>query len=347
MAGSVKNAILKKKIQNTVYDLMIKTTWAMVFADSDEVSLKSYLETLNGDASTAGSYKKYIADTILNEAASSGTLGERVKNAETALAILNNIDPTVAGSLAKVLADAQGYTDTQIGDTTSIDASYTTVVAALNGIKSELEGKISGGFHFKGTKDYTSELPSTAQSEGDVWQVRYQGTSGTTRLDAEYAWNGTEWVEMGSFIDLAPYALSANVTADITAAKENVLGLSAGTAITAQNNVPGQISAAITNERDDTFAGTLAARVKGVEGDVATLNGDSATAGSVDKKILDANGQLPGTVGTTTITTMKSYVDAKAAAAEQAALDASGKFYAQATQPENLTENDLWAQLLD
>ncbi len=333
MAGSVKNAILKKKIQNTVYDLMIKTTWAMVFADSDEVSLKSYLETLNGDASTAGSYKKYIADTILNETAASGTLGERVKNAETALTILNNADPTVAGSLAKVLADAQGYTDTKVGDTTSIDASYTTVVAALNGIKTELEGKISGGFHFKGTKDYTSELPSTGQSQGDVWQVRYQGTSGTTRLDAEYAWNGTEWVEMGSFIDLAPYALSANVTADITAAKENVLGLTAGTAI--------------TNERNDTVAGTLAARVKSVEGDVATLNGDSATAGSVAKSILDANGQLPGTVGTTTITTMKSYVDAKAAAAEQAALDASGKFYAQATQPENLTENDLWAQLLD
>lgn len=347
MAGSVKNAILKKKIQNTVYDLMIKTTWAMVFAGSDEVSLQSYLQTLNGDASTVGSYKKYIADTILNEAASSGTLGERVKNAETALATLNNVDPTVAGSLAKVLADAEGYTDTKIGDTTSIDVSYTTVVAALNGIKAELEGKISGGFHFKGTKDYTSELPSTGQSQGDVWQVRYQGTSGTTRLDAEYAWNGTEWVEMGSFINLAPYALSANVAANIIAAKENVLGLAAGTAITAQNNVPGQISAAITNERDDNVSGTLAARVKGVEGSVTTLNGDSTTTGSVDKKILDANGQLPGTVGTTTITTMKSYVDAKAAAAEQAALAASGKFYAQATQPNDLTENDLWAQLLD
>ena len=36
-----------------------------------------------------------------------------------------------------------------------------------------------------------------------------------------------------------------------------------------------------------------------------------------------------------------------AAAAEQAALAASGKFYAQATQPDDLTENDLWAQLLD
>jgi len=347
MSASIKNAILKKKIGNTVYDLMIKTTWAMVFADSDSTSLKSYLETLNGSASTAGSYKKYIADEVLDETASSGKLGERVKNAETALALINNADPTVAGSMAKLLADAQSYANNKIGDLTTLDATYTTVLAAISGVKTELEGKIAGGFHFKGTKDYTSELPSSGNHEGDVWQVLYKGTSGTATLNAEYAWNGTDWIELGSFVDLSPYALSADVATAITTAKETVLGLSAGTTITSSNNVPGQIAAAISNERNDTVSGTLASRVKSTETAINTLNANDSTAGSVAKSIKDVVGTIPSTVGTTNVANVKEYVDAKSAAAEAAAIAASGVFYASTTQPANLTENDLWAQIIE
>ena len=347
MPSSIKNAILKKKIGNTVYDLMIKTTWAMVFAGSDDTSLQSYLQTLNGDANTAGSYKKYIADMVLDETASSGKLGERVKNAETALALINNADPTVSGSMAKLLADAQAYANGKIGDLTTLDAGYTTVLAAITGVKTELEGKIAGGFHFKGTKDYVSELPTTGQASGDVWQVLYTGSSGTAPLNAEYAWNGTAWVELGSFIDLSPYALSTTVASSITAAKEEVLGLSSGTTITSANNVPGQIAAAISNDRDDSVSGTLAARVKSTEQSITTLNGNSSTAGSVAKAILDATGSIPGSVGSVTTGNVKEYVDAKADAAEAAAIAASGVFYASTTQPANLTENDLWAQIIE
>lgn len=346
MPANVKNAILKKKIDSTIYDLMVKTTWAMVFAGSDDTSLQSYLETLNGADNVVGSYKNYIKTAVLDETTGSGKLGERVKIAEAALALINDADATKAGSMAKLLADAKAYSDGKIGDLTTMDVSYTTVLAALTGVKTELEGKIAGGFHFKGTKDYVSQLPATG-SEGDVWQVLYKGESGTVALNAEYAWNGTTWVELGSFVDLSPYALSTDVAAAITTAKETVLGLAAGTTIDSTNNVPGQITTAISNERNDSVEGTLAYRTKAVETRVTTLEGDDTTAGSVAKAIKDKVGVIPSSVGSTTTANAKEYIDAKVAKVADDAAAAYGRFYASASQPADLTENDLWAQIIE
>ena len=51
----------------------------------------------------------------------------------------------------------------------------------------------SSAFHFKGSEESFEELPKTGNTIGDVWQVQ----------DKEYAWNGSEWVELGFNIDLS------------------------------------------------------------------------------------------------------------------------------------------------
>lgn len=63
--------------------------------------------------------------------------------------------------------------------------------------KTEIDGKLSGAFHYKGTKDTVSNLPSTGNVTGDLWHV--------TANSGEYAWDGTEWQELGSVIDLSGY----------------------------------------------------------------------------------------------------------------------------------------------
>lgn len=76
--------------------------------------------------------------------------------------------------------------------------------------KGEVDQKVAGAFHFKGKahkfeggKIYTDE--STAlegMKEGDVYQVN----------DKEYAYSGTEWVELGFNIDLSHLAEKTLVT---------------------------------------------------------------------------------------------------------------------------------------
>ena len=43
-------------------------------------------------------------------------------------------------------------------------------------------------------------------AEGDVYIVKYSGTSGSTSLNAEYAYNGKTWIELGTIIDLSSYS---------------------------------------------------------------------------------------------------------------------------------------------
>ena len=71
---------------------------------------------------------------------------------------------------------------------------------AFNSIKDQIEDSQGArAFNFKGSVNSLEELEekSATAQPGDVWQVP---------PDKEYAWNGTEWVELGFNIDLTPYA---------------------------------------------------------------------------------------------------------------------------------------------
>lgn len=80
--------------------------------------------------------------------------------------------------------------------------------------KSEIDGLVSGVLHYKGTKATTSALPSSGNTTGDVWHVTADGS--------EWAWDGTQWQELGTAVDLSGYvptsrtvngkALSSNIT---------------------------------------------------------------------------------------------------------------------------------------
>lgn len=74
----------------------------------------------------------------------------------------------------------------------------------IDGMVAGLEASVSGVFHFQGTVANYAELSRIANAkEGDVYQVM-DG-------EAEYAYNGTEWVELGTTVDLSNYVTHSHL----------------------------------------------------------------------------------------------------------------------------------------
>lgn len=59
---------------------------------------------------------------------------------------------------------------------------------------------------FKGTVENTKALPATGNAKGDVWHV--------TDNSAEYVWDGTDWEELGTTVNLDGYATKDDIKLD-------------------------------------------------------------------------------------------------------------------------------------
>lgn len=81
--------------------------------------------------------------------------------------------------------------------------------------KVEVDQKIAGVFTYKGVLATVEELQSVeAPVTGWVYHI--------TATGAEYAYNGSEWEELGSEVDFSAYAKTEDVTAAIEAAKSDL-----------------------------------------------------------------------------------------------------------------------------
>lgn len=152
-------------------------------------------ELLNGSAENPGGLVgevEDIADVLY------GTEGENpvpglIEEVETLRSELEDADKALQediDAVSKDLADNY-YTKTEV---------YT---------KSEVDGKVAGLFHFKGIVEV---LPETGTDVGEVYQVG----------DAEYAWNGTEWVKLGYTLDLSAYYTKTEVDAEVKKVQDEV-----------------------------------------------------------------------------------------------------------------------------
>lgn len=204
--------------------------------------------------------------------------------------------------------------------------TITSKVAALDLSAYAKKTDITAVMEFKGVVDYTSELPAASSSNtGDVYIVRYKGTSGTEALNAEYVSTGTAWEEFGNALALENYytkgqtdsqissavstasaALQGNIDAIYKAAsgddpESGVLVTKIGAVNTAISNevtratgVEGGLQSAIdTLNGADTVSGSVANKIKtAIEGlDVTAVSGDYITAvGEVDGKVTVTTG---------------------------------------------------------
>lgn len=98
---------------------------------------------------------------------------------------------------------------TNVSDLTN-DSGYQTA----SDVSTAISSAITTVMDYKGTKATVAQLPTTGNKNGDVWHV--------TENDGEYAWNGTEWEELGSTIDLSGYVKTTDMVA-ITSSEINTI----------------------------------------------------------------------------------------------------------------------------
>ena len=92
------------------------------------------------------------------------------------------------GKIIRSLPEQVGKNLTDIIKLTSDIVSLTALV----------QSKLTGAMHYKGSVATVADLPATDNEIGDFYNV--------TATGANYAWDGTQWDDIGSVIDLTPYA---------------------------------------------------------------------------------------------------------------------------------------------
>ena len=124
--------------------------------------------------------------------------------------------------------------------------------------KTEVDGMISGVLHYKGTKATISALPSSENTIGDVWHITADGS--------EYAWDGSDWQELGTAVDLSGYVPTSRtvngkaLSSDISLTASDVSALPSNTTyVSSFNGDTGAITytAPVTSVNGQTGAVTL------------------------------------------------------------------------------------------
>ena len=126
---------------------------------------------------------------------------------------------TRAESAEKVLdtsikAEVTRATEAEASLTTEIKkkANKATTLAGYNisdaYTKTEVDGKLAGAFHYKGTVETEADLPKEGNEQGDVWNVSETG--------ANYAWDGEKFDKLSETIDLSAYALKTDLPTKVS-----------------------------------------------------------------------------------------------------------------------------------
>lgn len=156
--------------------------------------------------------------------------------------------------------------------------------------KTEVDGLVSGVLHYKGAKANTSALPNSGNAIGDVWHITSDGS--------EWAWDGTEWQELGSTVDLSGYLQTGDIAAWAKASTKpsytaNEVGAlpSNTTYVSTFNGQSGAITyiAPVTSVNNQTGVVTItAANISAAASDHA--HGNITNAGDITATATIANG---------------------------------------------------------
>ncbi len=144
--------------------------------------------------STAGGYSD-----LKSSAGSTSAWEVNLPDASGTLALTSNIPNVPSWALSTT---KPSYTFSEL---TSHPTTLNGYGIADAYTKTEVDGLVSGVLHYKGAKSTTSALPSSGNITGDVWHVTVDGS--------EWAWDGSEWQELGATVDLSNYLQTSDIAA--------------------------------------------------------------------------------------------------------------------------------------
>lgn len=170
-------------------------------------------------------------------------------------------DPTIENELADIQEILYDVEDEEGNVTSGLVSKFTALEADVDNLekavantytKEQVDGKLTGLFHFSGTAESYNTLPETANN-GDVYQVG----------DKEYAWDGNTWVELGISVDLSNYATKNDVKTVENQVSTNT------SAIADLQAVDTELDAELTSQKAQITS--LTSDLQAVSGDLSNL----------------------------------------------------------------------------
>ena len=182
---------------------------------SSVTTLSGRVDTLEEAVGTGGSVDTKITTAIQgldssitatsNQAISAVTVTDGKITASSKITVPTNTNQLTNGA---------GFITSSSLPTKVSDLTNNTGFQTASDVSTAISSALTTVMDYKGTVATVANLPTTGNKNGDVYHV--------TATDGEYAWNGTEWEELGSTIDLSGYVEDTDMTA-ITSTEINTI----------------------------------------------------------------------------------------------------------------------------
>jgi len=170
-------------------------------------------------------------DTSRASASDLSALDGRVEDLEEAVGTGGSVDSKISTAIQGLDSSIVATSNQAIASVTITDGKITASTKATiptnnnqltNGagyqtasdVTTAINNALSAAMTYKGTKATVDALPSSGNKTGDVWHVTADG--------GEYAWDGTNWQELGSVMDLSDYVEESELIA-ITSTEINTI----------------------------------------------------------------------------------------------------------------------------
>lgn len=240
----------------------------------------------------ASAIEESVSTVSGNVAANKADIDQIKINATEATTRINNISEKASGN-ANAIESLTGTVETNRANLQqSIDVVENKVDVLANSIDEKIDAKVAGAFKFRGEVESLDDIEDADRHPGDVWQVG----------DKEYAYNGTEFVELGFAMDLSSYAtknelssLSTEVSSKAEAAQVNELAAEVDKKAN-KSDIPdltdieasiGNITSSLNNKADAVVVNNALEQ----KADVSTLNDAKA---EIQNKLDDKVDAVPG-----------------------------------------------------
>lgn len=152
--------------------------------------------------------------------------------------------------------DTQNYRYLQFGYVNNIEAYYSdnfyglpTAKAVLDYLKNYAKkSDISAVYKYKGTKTNYSELTTSGNNIGDVWNITNADTANHIKAGDNVVWDGSKWDNLSGIVDLSNYLQKGGkqTTTSTADGGSNVYTFKDGSTITVKNGSKGSTGAAAT-----------------------------------------------------------------------------------------------------
>lgn len=173
--------------------------------------------TTYAGSSTKGGAANKVANKITVKLNGGSTEGNNLFTFDGSAAKSVNITPSAIGTYTKAEIDAelakkQGtHEHPYAPEVHTHDDRYYT--------KDEIVEKLSSVLEYKGTKTKTSELPTSGNEKGDVWNISTacaaSGSLPKVNAGDNVAWNGESWDVLAGTVDLSGYYTKAQVDSEL------------------------------------------------------------------------------------------------------------------------------------